>query len=435
MSIPTKPFDPNVAGDHDGVGESDRYRNGVVARSIVATLFAWVLMFSATMTATRADDWLGFRGDGTNAATSSPPESIIDDQGKPRPRWKTEIEGESVAGVVVVGDVVVATSSYGPVGNHIAITGLDLVNGHERWRQNFESTGRPYSHPTGANAAPTPVSDGRYIVSLFSSNDLVCLNREGEIVWYRGLTVDHPAIGNDLGLASSPAIADGVVTVLIENQGTPIALGIDVQSGRDLWKIDRDPESNWASPVAVRRGGDAGGMQFVMASRNEVIGIEPSTGEIAWTLDEPRSAVSSPTPAGDKLFLPGDDLLAVDLTSAAIPSELWRERSLATPNASPVVTDDRIYSLKGSVLIAADTDGQTIWKQRLGGLAGTWATPVIAKDRLFVFDQKGGGRVVVDRGEEAEIVEEVDLGNGVYGSPAVVDGKLLVRTRDAVWCF
>ena len=110
---------------------------------------------------------------------------------------------------------------------------IDQHTGKQRWRRSFWATGRTYTHPTSSNAAPTPVSDGQYIYAFYSSNDLACLDLSGNLMWYRGLAHDYPKAGNDVGMASSPAIAGDVVVVQIENQGDSFASGIDRLSARN----------------------------------------------------------------------------------------------------------------------------------------------------------------------------------------------------------
>lgn len=378
--------------------------------------------------------WLGFRGDGTNATAQAGPESIAND-GEPRLAWKVDMPGQSVAGVVVLGDLVISSSSGGQDGERLFVTAVDLETGERRWQQSFRATGRPYCHPTSANASPTPVSDGKRIVILYSSNDLICLDRDGQLLWYRGLAFDYPKLGNDIGLASSPVIADGVVIVQIESQGEPMAAGVEMATGRNLWKIDRPDESNWSTPAVIRRNDNT--VEVVLTSRDDTVGLDPITGQTKWTLDQPGSAIASATPAGNRLLIPASDLVALALDNdEAAPREQWRASQASPQNASAVVGNGRVYSLKGSVLLASDLEtGDLIWKKRLGGLGKTWATPTLAGDRLYVFDQSGAGVLVHDQGDEAEVIGEVELPDGVYGSPAVVEGSLIVRGKRTLFCI
>lgn len=382
----------------------------------------------------RSDHWLGFRGDGTSASVSSAPTKLsLGDDGNLA--WQLAMPGRSVSGPIVVGEIVVTTGSSGPNGEVLHISGVDLTTGKLQWEQTFRATGRPYCHPLSANAAPTPVSDGEHIFAFFSSSDLICLSLEGDLIWYRGLGLDYPKAGNDVGMASSPVIADGAVIVQVEAQADSFAIGIDVETGQNLWHIDRPKSAIWCSPIVIKRPGDR--IEVILQSRDKVVAVDPRTGKSRWESDEGRSPISSPTATNNLLLLPGDDLAALNIgTSGSEPPSVWRNNKLAPRNASVVATDQRIYSLKGSVLVAGNiSDGEVVWRKRLSGLGGTWATPVIADGKLYLFDQKGVGLVIEDRGDDAETINKIELDEPVLSSPAIAAGRLIVRGIRTLYCF
>ena len=264
------------------------YRVPAIMRSKIQTSsVACGFCFFLTGLAAAAEPvgWLGFRGDGTSAAAAAPATLAVGDGGNLA--WQRQMPGSSVAGPIVIGDLVVSTSSSGQDGEAIFVSGIDLVSGQVRWEQSFRATGRPFCHPTSANAAPTSVSDGERIYAFFSSNDLVCLSLDGELLWYRGLGFDYPKAGNDIGMASSPVVASGVVVVQVESQGDSFAAGIDGKTGENLWRMDRPKISNWSSPVAIHR--PDGTVEVVLCSQTDVIAVDPRTGSEKWKIDEGRA--------------------------------------------------------------------------------------------------------------------------------------------------
>ena len=394
---------------------------------------ALVLTGSLNVNAADSENWLGFRGDGTSASSEAPAEVKVGEGGNVA--WKVAMPGKSVAGPIVIGDRVISTSSGGQEGEQLYITAVSLKTGKKLWEQSFRATGRPFCHPTSANAAPSPVSDGERIFAFYSSNDLVCLSLEGDLLWYRGLGFDYPKAGNDIGMASSPIIADGAIIAQVEAQGDSFAIGIDVANGTNLWRMGRPRQSNWSSPVAINRPDES--VEVVMQSGTNIVAVDPRRGNIKWIIEEGADKIASGTPAGDYLLLPGSEMMALNIgESATTPEVVWRNSRLSPRNASAVLNNDRFYSLKGSVLVAATVaDGEQIWQKRLSGLGGTWATPVSANGRVYIFDQAGAGLVVEDQGDDAETIAEVDLGEGVLASPAIANGKLIVRTNQSLYCF
>lgn len=399
----------------------------------VRSLLVGLILGGAGASAADSTAWLGFRGDGTSAASSAPAKLELGDQGNLS--WKRPMPGKSVAGPIVIGDRVISTSSGGQEGEQLFITAVSLKDGELLWEQSFRATGRPFCHPTSANAAPSPVSDGERIFAFYSSNDLICLSVDGELLWYRGLGYDYPKAGNDIGMASSPIVADGVVVAQVEAQGDSFAIGIDAKTGKNLWRMARPRQSNWSSPVAVSR--PDGSNEVVMQSGESIVAVDPRSGNVKWVIEEGADKIASGTPAGGLLLLPGDEMMALNVgESATAPDVVWRNGRVSPRNASAVVSGDRFYSLKGSVLVAATVeDGEQIWQERLSGLGGTWATPVFANGRIYIFDQAGVGLVIEDQGDSVETVSEVDLGEPVLASPAISQGKLIVRTNNSLFCF
>ena len=399
------------------------------------TTISALLLFGCLASTLQADssNWMSFRGDGSSSGLQAPESLSVEEGGNLA--WTVSMPGRSVAAPIVIGDLVVTSSSAGPDEPNLFVTGMDLKTGETRWQQSFRATGRPFHHPTSAGAAPTPVSDGKRVVAFFSSNDLVCLDLDGNLIWYRGLGFDYPKAGNDVGMASSPMIVDGAVIVQVESQGDSFAAAIDLETGKNRWRIARPSASNWTSPAVITR--DGGRQQVILQSRDDVVAVDPANGTELWRIDEPRASIPSPTETNGMLLVPGDDLMALKWDGGVgQPEIVWQEKKLSPRNASVAISGDRIYVLKGSVLVAAELDsGETLWQQRLSGLGGTWASPVVAGDRIYIFDQSGVGLVVQDKGEEAEVVSTVELGDGVLGSPAIAGGRLIVRSQTKVFCF
>jgi outer membrane protein assembly factor BamB len=80
-------------------------------------------------------------------------------------------------------------------------------------------------------ATPTPASDGKRIFAFYSSNDVICLDLAGNLLWYRGLTFDYPNASNSLGMASSPVVVNDTLVVQVESDAEAFAVGLDTQTG------------------------------------------------------------------------------------------------------------------------------------------------------------------------------------------------------------
>lgn len=75
-------------------------------------------------------------------------------------------------------------------------------------------------------------------------------------------------------------------------------------------------------------------------------------------------------------------------------------------------------------------DGEIVWQKRLGGDFSS--SPVVAKNRIYCFDEQGKGHVIDAQGQ---VLAENTLDAGCLSSPAIVGNDLIVRTRTSLYCI
>ena len=141
--------------------------------------------------------------------------------GKENIVWTANLPGRGVSSPIVVGGKVVVTANSGPRQERLHVLAFDAKSGRELWHRQFWATGRTLTHPVGANAAPTPASDGKRIFAFYSSNDLIALDLDGNLLWFRGLAHDYPKAGNDIGMSSSPTVVGDTVVCLLYTSPSP----------------------------------------------------------------------------------------------------------------------------------------------------------------------------------------------------------------------
>lgn len=376
-------------------------------------------------------DWLQFRG--ANGASSStdaaPPDSWNETMNV---AWKASLPGRGVSGPIVVKDRTYVTCSSGVKQDRLHVVCFDNKTGDEVWQREFWATGRTLTHPFSAVAAPTPASDGERIFAFYSSNDLACLDLDGNLLWYRGLAFDYPKAGNDIGMASSPVVVGETVVVQIENQGDSFAAGIDVATGATRWRVERAHHANWVSPIALP--GDREGNRIVLLqSASGLTAHNSMTGEELWRYDVPCSTTPSVAVSEDHIFIPANGLTVLKLApDATVPSLVWDSSQLSPSAASPIVVGDRVYTMNGSgVLSCGDiATGERLWQLRVGGKF--WSTPVVAGDRMYCINSDGAAKVV-QLGDKGEIVSSNEFSDEIKGSPAISAGALYVRSDRYLW--
>ena len=379
-----------------------------------------------------AADWLQFRGtDNTGVAPDAMPPVTF--SATENVAWKAPLPGRGVCGPIVIKDRVVVTASSGSVKeDRLHVLCFDATNGKQLWHRQFWATGRPYHHPTSSNAAPTPASDGQRIFAFYSSNDLVCLDLEGNLLWYRGLAFDWPKAGNDVGMSSSPLVVGDTVVVQIENQGDSFAAGIDTATGETRWRASRPAAANWVSPAALRRAD--GKTTVLLQSADGLTAYDPKSGEQLWKYDVACAGIPSTTTAGDRIYLPANGLTVLEAKAdATSPTLAWDSNRLAPGNACPVIAGERIYLLsRAGVLVCGDTKtGDLLWQERLKGTF--WATPVLANGHAYCINQDGQCLVVKLGEGKGEIVHTAELGEGFLGTPAIAGDALYLRGDKHLW--
>lgn len=104
---------------------------------------------------------------------------------------------------------------------------------------------------------------------------------------------------------------------------------------------------------------------------------------------------------------------------------------------TPVYYNDRIYMVKnGGIVTCIDaTAGERVFQKRLGSRGTHYASPVIAGDKLYV--ASGNGEIaVIDLGPETpKKIATNKIGNGIFATPAIVDGRIYVRTENRLFAF
>jgi outer membrane protein assembly factor BamB len=115
---------------------------------------------------------------------------------------------------------------------------------------------------------------------------------------------------------------------------------------------------------------------------------------------------------------------------------LWRYRKAISNTPSPLFYEGVIYLVRDGIVTSLNPENGAVFKQaRLTGALGHyWSSPVAADGRIFVVSEDG--KVVVLRAApEWEILAVNNLDEDTFATPAILDGRIYVRTRVALYCF
>ena len=389
-----------------------------------------VVLFSA------GADWTHFRGSAENAVAkdaSKVPDDLFDMKTGRGIAWKIDLPGEGASSPIVFGDKIFVTSSDGLKQDRdqdrLYVSAYDINSGKLLWQRRFRPTGHTMIHPLGAVANETPATDGKYLVALFSSNDVACLDLDGNLLWYRGLAHEHPKARHDTGMANSPLLIDGIAVIQVENQADSFIEGIELATGKSRWHIPGKKKTVWTTPN--RLPGKDGKNLILLQSSKLLSAIDPATGKAVWKYEIDCNPIASSVVQGDLIYLPanGLNLLKVGESSDGSPKieTVWTQKKLRSSSPSPIIHDGRAYMIKSpGILVCGDLEaGDILWQVRLKGTF--WGSPVLAGDRIFAANQEGLVQVVDISDKKGKLAAKAEYGEVILASPIVVDGALFLR--------
>jgi outer membrane protein assembly factor BamB len=421
-------------------------------------------------------NWPGFLGGGpvqvqpaSLPLTWSPTEGIA---------WQAPLLGYGQSSPVVWNGQVFVTAVEGPMKDSCHVLALDLASGRQRWKHSLDSSDKVKDSNYVSRAAPTPVADGRGVYAFFESGDVVALSHEGRELWRRSLSGDYGKFVNEFGLAASPVQTSDAIVLLIDHDGPSYLIALSKSDGRTLWKTDRASRRSWSSPALVPV---AGKLQVVCSSLGSADGYDPATGELLWSFaDVTGNTAATPLPFADGRFLVGaspgreagersegakkSNLAAAIELMDGKPSlkVLWRTEEATPTFASPIVYAGHAYWINrvGVVYCFDAVTGEVRYTERTK--QSCWATPLGAGDRLYLFG-KDGLTTVLRAGPKFEVLAENQLWDpasfkpdpariareeteerkkaaAMFSGPvqygvAAVDGSLLIRTGQALYCL
>jgi hypothetical protein len=276
---------------------------------------AFVLLGDADSRAAASGDanWPQFRGLGSRGVSTNAklPErwSATEDVA-----WKAEIPGHSWSSPIVWGDRVFVLTAVTAGASEVPKKGLylggerpnaqrpeyewkmlclDLNSGKARWERTLHQ-GIPAQpvHVKNTFVSETPVTDGERVYSYIGNVGVFASDLEGRPVWSK--PIDPHKMRYGWGPAASPALYRERLYLINDNDEQSYILALDAQTGKEVWRTDRDEKSNWSTP-------------FVWENTRRTEIVTPGTGavrsydlegKLLWSLNG-MSSITIATPYAD----------------------------------------------------------------------------------------------------------------------------------------
>jgi outer membrane protein assembly factor BamB len=325
---------------------------------------------------------------------------------------------------------------------------LDARSGKLLWQREAFS-GKPETpvHIKNTYASATPVADGERVYASFGGAGLVCYDRDGKEIWKQKEPPRKMRSG--WGAASSPALHDGRLFVVNDNEEKSYLVALDAKTGKEVWRIDREEKSNWATPFVWKH---AQRTELVTAGSNKVRSCDLD-GKPLWEL-RGMSFLSIPTPFArngllyvtsgyilDPLIKP---VYAVEpgATGDITPGKdaergdhiAWLLRKAGPYHPSPVVYGDYLYILydRGLLSCYEAKTGKAVYEQQRLGPAAFTASPWAYGGKVFCLSEDGE-TIVVEAGPKFKVLGKNMLDEMTLATPAIADGALFLRTQGKLY--
>ena len=330
------------------------------------------------------------------------------------------------------------------------IVALDLETGTTLWSATA-AVGKPQFaiHPSNTYATETPCADAQGIYAYFgATGTVVAFDHAGKLLWTHELGA-HPTDEN-FGTGSSPVLVEGKLVLQCFSKDEAVLMCLDARTGDELWHVAREQAgTSWSTPLVwhnrVRTEVIASG-QKLMTSHDPTTGQElwrisginaPSTASLASSPDAIFFGHRSPFSAGPLYAVEAGKSGELSLANeeSNVAGQLWSQKGAAPGMATPLVLGDCVYVLNNAVLSCHDVrTGEPHYKKRIPGMATVAASPVARGDHVVVIDEKGKVAFVAG-GPEFKVDATLDLEDVVWSSPALADGRLLVRGVNQLYCI
>jgi len=362
----------------------------------------------------------------------------------------TAVEGSVVQGAKAVkhtlegGKEFLHPDSVGADKKHtFKVVCIDRDSGKIVW-QSTAWEGTPYDnrHRKSSYAASTPATDGKLVYAFFGTEGLYAYDFKGKLAW----KADLGKLGTvGMGTGTSPILFDNLVIVQAdeENGEASFIVAVDKNTGKEAWRTPRKVQVSWSTPLLVRTSKRA---ELIASGTESVIAYDPATGKELWRHKGVESnAIPSPVANNDMVFLvagfPAKIAMAIKLGQSGdltgTPNVPWTYAKGTAYVPSPILYGDYLYLTTDRGILTC-IDAKTGEVKYEGGripIPATFTASPVAFEGKILMTSEDGDTFIVKAGPQHEILGTNSVGEPVYASPAIADGRIFIRGEKNLYCI
>jgi outer membrane protein assembly factor BamB len=424
--------------------------------SFIRFTVAAIAVMAAAGTLAADENWPQWRGPGSQGISN---ETQLPTEWAPGKNvaWKTELPAgpsspivwgdrifvtSSVEGEVVPGAKAAIHTMEGKEWIHpdsvaadrkhtLKVLAIDAKSGKILWdRTAYEGTVYDARHRRSSFAGPTAATDGTMVYAYFGPEGLYAYDFSGTLAWK--VVEKFRTLG--LGTGTSPVIFENLVIIQRdENEGKEsVIAAYDKRTGKEAWTTKRPVQISWSTPVLVDAGGRA---ELVTNGTEFVIGYDPATGKELWrTPGVESNAIHTPL-AGKGVVVvsagyPAKKVIAI--RPGPVPADkrvAWAYAKGTGYVVSNILYGDYIYLLtdNGVVTCLDAVTGAIRYEGGRPPVPSHFMGSPVAFGGVIAMTSEDGETFMLKAGPRHEIVRTNTVGEPVYASPAIANGRIYIR--------
>jgi outer membrane protein assembly factor BamB len=381
---------------------------------------------------------LGWRGPGRSGIYNETGLLKVWPQAGPALLWEATGFGPGYSSATVTDDAIYIT---GKKGEKDVLTSYSQ-DGKKKWVVEYGNVSR--SNYPESRCTPTCSNDKIFVVS--GQGDMVCVGKDGKIIWSVNYFRTYNGIMPQFGISVSPLVVDNVVI------GTPggnkaAMVALNVENGSVAWESPSVNEgTEYVNPLLIENSG----MKIIVTlTTGYIIGVNSANGKLLWKFNyeaqnvEPtgdRNHVNTPVYRDGSVFeANGYGQVGVKIKlnpDGSVPSVVWKNTDITPHVGGMVLLGNYIFSSthdsnsKGRWICVDWTTGKTMWTTDWHNKGSI----ISADGMLYIFEEKEGYVGLVNpSGEKLDVVSSfrITKGSGPYWAHPVIDkGRLFLRHGD-----
>lgn len=378
-----------------------------------------------------ADDWPQWRGPNRDGRSAETGLLKAWPAGGPPLAWRATGAGSGYSSFATSGG---RLYSLGARGSTEFVVAFDAASGKRLWETVH---GTRFSNDRGDGPRATPTIQGDRVYAFGASGDLSVLDAaSGKIHWTVNVLKQYRGSNIQWGLSESPLVLED--RILVNAGGTIVALR--KTDGTSIWTSASD-EAGYSSAVVHKVGNVTEAIYF---TSTRVLGVDVNSGRQLWSYGQVanRTAnIATPIVRGNRVFVSSDygtGSALLELTAAGnnvSAKQVYFTRQMKNHHATSILVGEHLYGFDSAILTAMKFDtGEVAWQNRSVGKGSL----TFADDRLYLYSE--GGVVGLAEATPTGYQEHGRFGLKTgslptWSHPVVSGGTLFLRDQDTIYAY